>query len=70
MFCILCHLPFQSGEVVYDMKCDDGTFNHFHIACFYETRQGLMGYTPSREFVFGREATYYVDLFISRNKPI
>jgi hypothetical protein len=53
--CSLCHLPFQNGNVIYDMKNDDGGKNHFHMSCFYETRQGRMGYAPSAEYVFGQQ---------------
>ena len=70
MKCTLCHLAFRLGDVVYDMNQEDGTPNHFHRSCFYETSQGSMGFNPHREWVYGHEATHYVDLFNARNKPL
>jgi len=69
MKCTLCHLGFHEGTTVYDMRQEDGTPNHFHVSCWYQTSQGSMGYNPHREWVYGREATHYVDLFVSRNQP-
>ena len=68
MKCCLCHLEFRKGNKVYDMNQEDGTPNHFHLSCYYETSQGRMGFNPHREWVFGCEATYYVDLFNLRNR--
>lgn len=53
MKCNLCHLPFREDETVYDFNQEDGTPNHFHTSCWYQTRQGRMGYAPTKEYVYG-----------------
>lgn len=52
MKCFLCHLPFRKNDPVYDVACEDGTINHFHRSCYYETRQGRMGFNPSKESTY------------------
>ena len=71
MKCCLCHLGFHEGTTVYDMKQEDGTPNHFHVSCYYQTSQGSMGFNPHREWVYGVvEVSPQLDLFNLRNQPL
>lgn len=53
----MCHMPFRDGDTVYEMNQENGTPNPYHMTCFYETSQGRMGYSPTREYVFGQQLT-------------